>query len=190
MQKQKKQFMIILILLVVSIAVLLLAKFYNKKQEEKETAETEALAITVTDIDVNTITAFSYLLDGEILSFSYDGENWTYDEDEAVDIDEDSVSSMLSAIASITTTQAIEDYGSLSDYGLEEPANTITITSSEGSISICLGDKNEILNEYYLMTSEADVVYLVGSNLISTFNKTVEDLTVEEVVEETEETEE
>lgn len=187
MKKQKKQFIILLALLVICIGAFFAAKLYNSRQEEKEAAETEAATIHVTDIAVEDITAFSYVLEGETLAFSYDGEAWTYDGDTTVDIDEDTVNTMLQTAASITTEERISEYSKLEDYGLEEPTNTIELKTADKSITIYLGNMNAILGEYYLMTSESEDIYLAGSSLASYFNKTVEALTVEEI--ETESTE-
>ncbi len=186
MKKQKKQFIILIALLVICIGAFFATKLYNSRQEEKEAAKEEAATIHVTDIAVEDITAFSYVLDGETLAFSYDGETWTYDGDASVDIDENVVNTMLQTAASITTEECISEYSKLEDYGLEEPSNTIELKTADKSITIYLGNKNAILGEYYLMTSESEDIYLAGSSLASYFSKTIEDLTAEEETEDME----
>ena len=84
MQKQKKQMVILVILLILLILAYIGVHFYSKKQEEKEEAKTEAEKITVTDIEVSDITQFSYVLDGTTLSFTKNGTEWIYDDDQSL----------------------------------------------------------------------------------------------------------
>lgn len=186
MEKQKKQFIVVLILLVVAVAAYLILHVYNDKKEAKEEADT----ITITDFDTDDVTAFSYQLNGETLSFTKDGDNWLYDGDTSLDLDEDSITSMLSAVSNLTTEEALEEYDSLSDYGLDTPSNTITVTTADGTITLLAGNQNEITNSYYMMTSDSDTVYLISTDLNSTFSSAVDDLIAEEEETETEEPEE
>ncbi len=190
MEKQKKQFIVVLILLVVAVAAYLILHVYNDKKEAKEEAEEDADTITITDFDTDDVTAFSYQLNGETLSFTKDGDNWLYDGDTSLDLDEDSITSMLSAVSNLTTEEALEEYDSLSDYGLDTPSNTITVTTADGTITLLAGNQNEITNSYYMMTGDSDTVYLISTDLNSTFSSAVDDLIAEEEETETEEPEE
>lgn len=190
MEKQKKQFIVVLILLVVAVAAYLILHVYNDKKEAKEEAEEDADTITITDFDTDDVTAFSYQLNGETLSFTKDGDNWLYDGDTSLDLDEDSITSMLSAVSNLTTEEALEEYDSLSDYGLDTPSNTITVTTADGTITLLAGNQNEITNSYYMMTGDSDTVYLISTDLNSTFSSAVDDLIAEEEETETEESEE
>ena len=189
-EKQKKQFIVVLILLVVAVAAYLILHVYNDKKEAKEEAEEDADTITITDFDTDDVTAFSYQLNGETLSFTKDGDNWLYDGDTSLDLDEDSITSMLSAVSNLTTEEALEEYDSLSDYGLDTPSNTITVTTADGTITLLAGNQNEITNSYYMMTGDSDTVYLISTDLNSTFSSAVDDLIAEEEETETEESEE
>lgn len=190
MEKQKKQFIVVLILLVVAVAAYLILHVYNDKKEAKEEAEEDADTITITDFDTDDVTAFSYQLNGETLSFTKDGDNWLYDGDTSLDLDEDSITSMLSAVSNLTTEEALEEYDSLSDYGQDTPSNTITVTTADGTITLLAGNQNEITNSYYMMTGDSDTVYLISTDLNSTFSSAVDDLIAEEEETETEEPEE
>lgn len=190
MEKQKKQFIVVLILLVVAVVAYLLLHVYNDRKEAKEEAEEDADTITITDFNTDDVTAFSYQLNGETLSFTKDGDNWLYDGDTSLDLDEDSVTSMLSAVSNLTTEEALEEYDSLSDYGLDAPSNTITVTTEDGTITLLAGNQNEITNSYYMMTGDNDTVYLISTDLNSTFGSSVDDLLAEEEETETEEPEE
>lgn len=180
MQKQKKQFVIALILLILCAAALLGVKLYNQKQEEKKDAEAEASKIVVTDLNTDDITAFSYQLNGETLSFTKEGDSWIYDGDAGIDIDEDIIDTMLNKVTAITAEEEISEYEELSDYGLDQPSNTITLTTASGVTTLYLGNENEILSQYYLKISDSDIVYLVNASINGHFEKTIDDLRAEE----------
>ena len=196
MQKQKKQMVILVILLILLILAYIGVHFYSKKQEEKEEAKTEAEKITVTDIEVSDITQFSYVLDGTTLSFTKNGTEWTYDGDQSIDIDESALETLLKKAAAITATDEVTEYDNLADFGLDNPANTVTLKTDAGLTTIYIGSQNEITSEYYLKTGDSDTIYVVDSATATGFDKSIEDLTaktddtetetVEQAVEETE----
>lgn len=188
MKKQKIQIITLLAAVVLLCAAYAGIRYYNDRQEEKEAEKEKAGTITVTDFEVSDITKFSYQLEGQTLSFTKEGENWHYDGDSSVDIDEDAVETLLSKAINVTAEETVTEYDSLEDFGLETPSNTITITTEEGDTTLLIGNQNEITNQYYLKKADSDVIYLVGSAVATGFNKTVEGLTAEEEETETEET--
>ncbi|MBO5523582.1 MAG: DUF4340 domain-containing protein [Roseburia sp.] len=187
MKKQKIQIITLLAAVVLLCAAYAGIRYYNNRQEEKEAEKEKAETITVTDFEVSDITKFSYQLEGQTLSFTKEGENWHYDGDSSVDIDEDAVETLLSKAVNVTAEETVTEYDTLADFGLETPSNTITITTEEGNTTLFIGNQNEITNQYYLKKADSDIIYLVGSAVATGFNKTVEDLTAEEEETETEE---
>ena len=187
MKKQKIQIITLLAAVVLLCAAYAGIRYYNNRQEEKEAEKEKAETITVTDFEVSDITKFSYQLEGQTLSFTKEGENWHYDGDSSVDIDEDAVETLLSKAVNVTAEETVTEYDTLADFGLETPSNTITITTEEGNTTLFIGNQNEITNQYYLKKADSDIIYLVGSAVATGFNKTVEDLTAEEGETETEE---
>lgn len=187
MKKQKIQIITLLAAVVLLCAAYAGIRYYNNRQEEKEAEKEKAETITVTDFEVSDITKFSYQLEGQTLSFTKEGENWHYDGDSSVDIDEDAVGTLLSKTVNVTAEETVTEYDTLADFGLEIPSNTITITTEEGDTTLLIGNQNEITNQYYLKKADSDVICLVGSAVATGFNKTVEDLTAEEEETETEE---
>lgn len=194
MQKQKKQLLVMVILLVIGILVYAGIGVYNKKQEEKQAAEEEANKITVTDMNCDDITSFSYQYEGELLEFVKEDGTWYYKADKSISIDQDVITSMLETASGLDAETAVTDYDTLSDYGLDTPSNTITMADGTNTVTLLLGNKNEMLSQYYVKREEEDTVYLVSVSLETVFGKSVGDLTeVEESTEElsaTESTEE
>ena len=92
-------------------------------------------------------------------------------------IKESTVNTLLNEIANITTTETVvEAPEDLSQYGLEEPFRTITAVLSDGTqVVIYVGNKSDLLSEYYIKVEGDDNVYLVSSNIVTDFDKDPED---------------
>lgn len=177
MNKQKKQFFILVIILVVLGLVYAGIRFYNTKQEKKKSAQEDAETYHVTQLKSSDITQFSYILNGTTLSFTQKGDDWNFDGDATVDIDESAVATMLDAAASITAKEEIANCTDLSQYGLKEPSNVITLQTESGITTLYVGDKNAITSQYYVKTGDSDTVYLMDSSVVTDFTKTVDELT-------------
>ena len=186
MKKQKIQFIVILIVLAVLIAATFGMKWYNKNKEEEKTAEEEASTIYISKVDVDTITAFSYEVDHVTYTFTKDGDTWTYDGDTSLDMDEEAIDSMLSTLSSLTAIEEISDYTDLKEFGFDQPEDLISYTTSEGSVSLFVGNKNDTLNAYYIISADGGSIYLTETSLADAFSKTIEELTVTEDTESTE----
>lgn len=180
MQKQGKQFVITVVILLVLVLAYIGIHIYNQKQEEKKEKEEKDNEITVTELDTDDVTAFSYQVSGETLSFTKDGDEWVYDQDTSLDLDEDVVNGMIEKAASLTADDSFDDYDSLADYGLDQPSNTITLTTKESTTTLYLGNQNAMTSQYYLMTGDGETVYAVDNTLSTTFSKTVDSLVKEE----------
>lgn len=183
MRKQRIQILTLLAVVVLLCAAYAGIRYYNEKQEKKEEEAEKAETISVTDLEVSDITKFSYRLEGQQLCFSKDGDNWKYDGDTSLDMDEDAIETMLSKAVEVTAEEAVTEYENLEDFGLETPANTIAITTENGETVLYIGNQNEITNQYYLKTADSDTVYLVGSAVATGFNKSIDELTAEEETE-------
>ncbi len=51
---------------------------YNQKQEEKEASEEEAEKLTVVDFKTDDVTAFSYVLGGQVYAYTKTDGEWTW----------------------------------------------------------------------------------------------------------------
>lgn len=187
MQKQKIQFLVLLAVVLLLCGAYAGIRYYNETQEKKEEEKQTAETVSVTDMEVSDITGFSYVLEGETFSFTKEGDDWQYDGDRSLDMDEDTIETMLSKAVGVTAEETVTDYESLDDFGLEPPSNTIILTTEKGETALYIGNQNEITSQYYLKKGDSDTIYLVGSAVATGFNKTVGELTVEEENTETEE---
>lgn len=180
MRKQRIQLVGMLVALAVLIGGYFALRAYNTMREEKESQEEEAESIAVTEFATDEITAFSYTLDGVTYSYTTDGEDWKWEGDTSLELDNAEIEAMLDAVSGLTAADEIAEYDSLADFGLADDAQTLTFTVDGESISLILGNKNEITSQYYLKRSDSDMVYLVSRSLSGTFSVTPQELIEEE----------
>ena len=189
MKKQKIQMILILVVLVLCIGAYFLVSHMAKQEEQKEKdSETEG-QITIAKIDADKVDAFSYEVDGKTCSYTKDGNDWKYDDDNSLKLDSSSINTMLEKLNGVIALETLDSYDSLSDYGLDKPQNTITVTVGDKTTTFYIGDYNDMVSEYYLKMEGDDAVYLVDSTLKDTFSKTADSLVKEEDTETEEATE-
>lgn len=186
MDGQKKQFIGICVLVIVCVAAYFGLKTYNEKAAEQEQKEEESKKIEAVSIDKDAVKSFSYQIDGNTITFEKEEDTWYYQPDHSINIDQDAISEMLDAVTAVTAEEKLENVEDTSEYGFDSPTNVLTFTMEDGTRTITIGMQNEITSEYYIMDNNSSAIYVVETNLNTTFSKSVEDVIVEE--EETEDT--
>ena len=184
MKKQKKQLIALCILLLICIVAWVGLTKWNKSQEQKKQEEEEASKVMVTDVNTEDVNAFSYQYNNETLSFVKEDDTGYYEADKSISLDQDNMETLIATTAQLTAEQEIKDYEDLSEYGLETPSNTITLTTGDGTTTLLIGNKNDMLSQYYVKTNQSDSIYLAGSAVYTTYQKGIADLTVTESTEE------
>lgn len=184
MKKQKKQLIALCILLLICIVAWVGLTKWNKSQEQKKQEEEEVSKVMVTDITTEDINAFSYQYNNETLSFVKEDGTWYYEADKSISLDQNTMETLVATAAQLTAEQKIKDYEDLSEYGLDTPSNTITLTTGDGTTTLLIGNKNDMLSQYYVKTDQSDSIYLAGSAVYTTYQKGIADLTVTESTEE------
>ena len=184
MKKQEKQLIALCILLLICIVAWVDLTKWNKSQEQEKQEEEEASKVMVTDITTEDVNAFSYQYNNETLSFVKEDGTWYYEADKSISLDQDTMETLAATAAQLTAEQEIKDYEDLSEYGLDTPSNTITLTTGDGTTTLLIGNKNDMLSQYYVKTDQSDSIYLAGSAVYTTYQKGIADLTVTESTEE------
>ena len=183
MKKQKIQMLVIVVILLLCVAAYFVATQYAKKQEQRDKDSETQGQVSLTVIDPDAVDAFSYIADGTTYSYTKDGDTWICENDTSLKMDADSIATLLEHLKKVTAAEAITDYDSISDYGLDQPQNTITVTCGDETTTIDIGDYNEMLSEYYLKVSGDDKIYLVDSTLKDAFSKAPDTMVQEESTE-------
>ena len=186
MKKQKIQMLVIVVILLLCIVAYFLATRYAKQQEQRDKDSETQGQVNLTVIDPDDVDAFSYIADGTTYSYTKNKDTWTCENDTSLKMDADSIATLLGNLKKITAAEAIDDYDSIADYGLDQPQNNITVTCGNETTTIDIGDYNEMLQEYYIKISGDDKIYLADSTLKDAFSKKPDTMVQQEESTETE----
>lgn len=148
--------------------------FYVTSQEEKETEENDT-SVDLVSLEADDITAVSFTADQNEVEFDKKDDSWTEKSDANFPVNQDTVDSAVKGVASPTADQEISDVEDMSQYDLDNPQNTITLTTADGDTSLQIGMESSN-NQYYVKKEDDDKnVYLVSSSSIEPFMGTLYD---------------
>ncbi|MCD8346794.1 MAG: DUF4340 domain-containing protein [Lachnospiraceae bacterium] len=146
-------------------------KSYNQKTEEAE--EEAAEGETILEVNTSTLTAVSFLIDGEETSFTLQEDGtWQKDDDETFPVDSDALLSPLSELSELKSLRTLTEIEDVSEYGFDDPQNLITLTDEDGEETILtIGDTNASTgNDYLMLNDDTTTVYTIAADLCSGFS--------------------
>lgn len=172
-------------LVAVLAAGLALTARLGSEAQEAESDETLAL----TDYAAGDLTALTYVWQGETVALERieettetdEGETetttrWVLTGREAETVDQTLVNSMTTALGTLTADRDLGAQEALADFGLEEPALTVTAAVGEETFVYRFGDANEVTGQVYLMREGDDHLYTVGYTRRSVFQYSADEL--------------
>ena len=163
--KRGKKLIIMAAVLAALIVVTVVVQSIVAKNEEAATEEADT-SVTFLTVDPEAVTAIGWQYNDEAINLDYADGQWTNADDAAFPVDPANPDTMLDAIAEVTASRAFtaEDE---SEYGLDEPAYTVWITT-DTEVELTIGDASEISGEYYASIGDGKI-YLVDSALPDAF---------------------
>lgn len=157
----------------VSVVILLsayyLLKDYHSKQEtENQESEQDTTEIfTVNEEDVKSL-RFT-LEDGEV-SFKKEENGWIKEDDPDFPVNEETISTLTDQLCSFDADRILKNVDNLSEYGLQEPSNTVSIEEEDKEIVFHIGNMNESTGQYYVNLDDSkNTVYVVEASQITPF---------------------
>ena len=171
--KKKKTIFILGIFLVLLIGVYGIIIMNNKKQKEEETTQTETQETkTLLNLNKEDIVKLSYIKENNIMEFEKKEDTWIYTSNPELPLLQNYLTNMISIFTNLAATRTIEETtNNLNEYGLEKPAYTITVTTSDQKqTTLYLGIKNPITSDYYAYIDGVEGVYTIGSDRFSYFD--------------------
>ena len=141
---------------------------YVSSQEAKE-AEEEDKSVDLISLKADDVTAVSFKADDADVEFDKKDDSWTEKSDADFPVNQDTVDNAVKGVASLTADQEISDIEDLSQYDLDDPQNTITLTTADGDTTLQVGMESSN-NQYYVKKADDDKnVYLVSSTSLEPF---------------------
>ena len=159
MKRSKKLIALVAILVVACIATFALTQ-YEEKQEEIKNSDAIIL-----EIPTDTVESLSWEYTEDGLGFHKGETGWLYDDDEAFPVSEDKINDILSNFEAFGVSFIIENVEDYSQYGLDDPECTISLSTTEQNYNIKLGAFSKMDEQRYVDIGDGNV-YLVSNDPI------------------------
>ena len=152
-------------------------KAYVAKQEaaDAESAEEEnPEIISIASADVKSI---KFVIDKKEVTFEKDGDSWVKSDETGFPVDQDKIDTLVSSLNSIKAERTLENVEDASEYELDQPENTITVTTEDGETTVIqLGMENDSTSQEYIdLNEDSSTVYVVSNSTFSSFKGTLYD---------------
>ena len=152
-------------------------KAYVAKQEaaDAESAEKEnPEIISIASADVKSI---KFVIDKKEVTFEKDGDSWVKSDETGFPVDQDKIDTLVSSLNSIKAERTLENVEDASEYELDQPDNTITVTTEDGETTVIqLGMENDSTSQEYIdLNKDSSTVYVVSNSTFSSFEGTLYD---------------
>lgn len=158
-------------------------KTYVAHQEQKESEEDSEESTTVFTASTDNIKSLDFMVDDTETTFEKDDDSWVKKDETDFPVNQTTLDSAASAIASVDSDRVLEDVDDLSEYGLDSPSNTIKIVTKSDkedgddiTTTLYVGDKNSSTSQYYVRKDDDEkTVYLIDSSCVEPFTKSLND---------------
>ncbi len=169
---------LVVLLAALAIGYICLTRYNDGRRESGENrVEGQVLA----DIAAEDIQKFSYEYDGKTYSFEKTQEGvWISADDPSLRLMQSRLQTMVNKFTYIVAQNTITDVTDMSQYGLEQPSNTLRWETAQAGYVYCVGDYNSLGKVYYIREPDSRTVYAVTASLGTGFGYSLEDLTEEE----------
>lgn len=150
---------------------------YVSKQEAAETESTEEENPEIVSIASADVKSIKFVIDKKEVTFEKDGDSWVKSDETAFPVDQDKIDTLVSSLNSIKAERTLEDVEDASEYELDQPENTITVTTEDGETTVIqLGMENDSTNQEYIdLNKDSSTVYVVSNSTFSSFEGTLYD---------------
>lgn len=184
MAKKKKRglnLVVLLLALVILVVAYVAYDIYEKKQSEEDVAATEEDdTINVLTVEEDDITSIYYKNETTELTLIQNSEGaWVNQDNQEVPLNSTYTNKMASTIESVTASKQVTDNAEdLSEFGLDVPTLTVTVTKADGSSeTVLVGSKSPLGDGYYACLDGSTTVYLLATTFYSAYNYSAVELT-------------
>ena len=158
-------------------------KTYVAHQDQKESEEDSEESTTVFTASTDNIKSLDFMVDDTKTTFEKDDDSWVKKDETDFPVNQTTLDSAASAIASVDSDRVLEDVDDLSEYGLDSPSNTIKIVTKSDeedgddiTTTLYVGDENSSTSQYYVRKDDDEkTVYLIDSSCVEPFTKSLND---------------
>ncbi len=191
MRKQKIQLVVLLAAFLLFALGFYAAKSISAREEEKERAK-EAGEYTALSFDADDLVKLEIEREEGNLELDFHEGKWSFvkdinlemeekdEEKKTYEVNTSAADEIRDTLANLTSQNEIAAGEDESEYGLDKPAMTITVTLSGGAEhSVEVGSLNSMLQAYYIRVDHSDTLYTMSETDHDLLCKTDTDLAQE-----------
>lgn len=152
-------------------------KTYVAKQEAADTESAEEENPEIISIASADVKSIKFVIDKKEVTFEKDGDSWVKSDETGFPVDQDKIDTLVSSLNSIKAERTLENVEDASEYELDQPDNTITVTTEDGGTTVIqLGMENDSTSQEYIdLNKDSSTVYVVSNSTFSSFEGTLYD---------------
>ena len=191
MRKQKIQLVVLLAAFLLFALGFYAAKSISAREEEKERVK-EAGEYTALSFDADDLVKLEIEREDGNLELDFHEGKWSFvkdinlemeeqnEEEKGYEVNASVADELRDTLANLTSQNEIAAGEDESEYGLDKPAMTITVTLSGGAEhSVEVGSLNSMLQAYYIRVDHSDTLYTMSETDHDLLCKTDTDLAQE-----------
>lgn len=172
--KRTPKLLLMILLLLVLVSMCLIVRSCDEEVEDEPEVTT---LYDASDIDGDTVSALIVKNENGDFSFEKSGDSWIIADAPTLEIQSDVVAQLAQSMIDVTGTNRIENVSDLSQYGLDEPRITVTVTDKNGEETYRFGNYNSMISAYYFCSEQNPTyVFTVESSVCESFEFAVSEI--------------
>ena len=149
---------------------------YVTKEESTESSSEEESKTEVYSVKTDDIKSLEFIIDKKDTVFEKKDDSWVKKDETAFPVNQTTLDSAASALEKVEADRVLENVDDLTEYGLDSPSNSVTVTTDDGTTKFNIGDENTSTNQYYIAKDDEDsTVYVVSSSTVTPFMNSLYD---------------
>lgn len=149
---------------------------YVTKKESTESSSEEGSKTEVYSVKTDDIKSLEFIIDKKDTVFEKKDDSWVKKDETAFPVNQTTLDSAASALEKVEADRVLENVDDLTEYGLDSPSNSVTVTTDDGTTKFNIGDENTSTNQYYIAKDDEDsIVYVVSSSTVTPFMNSLYD---------------
>ena len=149
---------------------------YVSKEESAESSSEEENKTEVFSVKTDDIKSLEFIIDKKDTTFEKKDDSWVKKDETAFPVNQTTLGSAASALEKVEADRVLEKVDDLTEYGLDSPSNSVTVTTADGTTKFNIGDENTSTNQYYISKDDEDsTVYVVAADTVTPFMNSLYD---------------
>ena len=176
MKTKQRSLAVLLAMVLVLGGLLWLITRSNAAEEAASNAAAEG-SIVLSSFAAGDAEQIRYTYQNETITLNCDSGSWTMADDpgSVVSMDASACNTMVTALASLNAKRQFAAQPG-EDYGLADPAVTVTVTAAGETNTFAFGSQNPVTGDLYVQKTGDDAIYTVSGNMEACFEQTKADL--------------